>query len=175
MRLWAPRNHGVGGGTSNIAKVVIRVDTDAGIHGLGEVDDFMGVRQAIARGGFHRRRDPHGGRHGRPDCRARIRPYEVHGLPGERRTWARHQRAGALRRPPHPPDRPGPASTCGNQYPSAPGQKQLPARLPFHELDNIIMTPHKPTAETMAYRWRAIPGNIARLARGEALLRVVHA
>ena len=61
------------------------------------------------------------------------------------------------------------------QYPSAPGQKQLPARLPFHELDNIIMTPHKPTAETMAYRWRAIAGNIARLARGEALLRVVHA
>lgn len=59
------------------------------------------------------------------------------------------------------------------RYPSAPGQKQLPARLPFHELDNIIMTPHKPTAETMAYRWRAIAGNIARLARGEALQRVV--
>lgn len=61
------------------------------------------------------------------------------------------------------------------QYPAAPGQKQLPARLPFHDLDNIIMTPHKPTVETMAYRWRAIAGNIARLARGEALLRVVHA
>jgi len=60
------------------------------------------------------------------------------------------------------------------QYPSAPGQKQRPARLPFHELDNIIMTPHKPTAETMAYRWRAIAGNIARLARGEALQRIVH-
>ncbi len=60
------------------------------------------------------------------------------------------------------------------QYPSAPGQTQRPARLPFHELDNIIMTPHKPTAETMAYRWRAIAGNIARLARGESLLRVVH-
>jgi len=37
------------------------------------------------------------------------------------------------------------------------------------------MTPHKPTAETMAYRWRAIAGNIARLARGEALQRVVQA
>lgn len=48
MRLWGPRNHGVGGGTSNIAKVIVRVDTDAGIHGLGEVDDFMGVRQGIA-------------------------------------------------------------------------------------------------------------------------------
>ena len=60
------------------------------------------------------------------------------------------------------------------QYPSAPGQIQLPGKLPFHELDNIIMTPHKPTAETMKYRWRAIAGNIARLARGESLLRVVH-
>jgi phosphoglycerate dehydrogenase-like enzyme len=59
------------------------------------------------------------------------------------------------------------------QYPSAAGQTQRPARLPFHELDNIIMTPHKPTAETMAYRWRAIAGNIARLVRGESLLRIV--
>ncbi len=59
------------------------------------------------------------------------------------------------------------------QYPSAPGQIQRPGRFPFHELDNIIMTPHKPTAETMAYRWRAIAGNISRLAQGEPLLRVV--
>src|SRR4051812_30319073 len=59
MRLWGPRNHGVGGGTSHIAKVVIRVDTDAGIHGLGEVDDFMGVRPAIAyMREFFRGRDP---------------------------------------------------------------------------------------------------------------------
>ena len=48
MRLWGPRNHGVGGGTAKVAKVVVRVDTDAGIYGLGEVDDFMGVRQGIA-------------------------------------------------------------------------------------------------------------------------------
>ena len=48
MRLWGPRNHGVGGGTAKIVKVVVRVDTDAGIFGLGEVDDFMGVRQGIA-------------------------------------------------------------------------------------------------------------------------------
>lgn len=61
------------------------------------------------------------------------------------------------------------------QYPVAPGEKRRPATLPFHELDNIIMTPHKPTAETMAYRWRAIAGNLARLARGEPLARVVHA
>jgi len=48
LRLWGPRLHGVGGGSSQIAKVIIRVDTDAGLHGLGEVDDFMGVRQGIA-------------------------------------------------------------------------------------------------------------------------------
>ncbi len=48
MRLWGPRNHGVGGGESKIAKVIVRVDTDAGIYGLGEADDFMGVRQGIA-------------------------------------------------------------------------------------------------------------------------------
>jgi phosphoglycerate dehydrogenase-like enzyme len=60
------------------------------------------------------------------------------------------------------------------QYPSAPGEKRRPATLPFHELDNVIMTPHKPTVETMAYRWRAIANNLGRLARGESLLRVVH-
>jgi L-alanine-DL-glutamate epimerase-like enolase superfamily enzyme len=31
-----------------IAKVVVRVDTDSGLYGLGEVDDFFGVQQAIA-------------------------------------------------------------------------------------------------------------------------------
>ena len=60
------------------------------------------------------------------------------------------------------------------QYPSAPGQIQRPSRFPFHELENVIMTPHKPTSETMAYRWRAIAHNIGRLVQGETLLRVVH-
>ena len=58
------------------------------------------------------------------------------------------------------------------QYP-APGQTLLPSRRPFHELPNVIMTPHKPTEETMAYRWRAIAENIGRLAAGEPLERVV--
>jgi L-alanine-DL-glutamate epimerase-like enolase superfamily enzyme len=31
-----------------IAKLVVRVDTDAGLYGLGEADDFMGVRDGIA-------------------------------------------------------------------------------------------------------------------------------
>src|SRR5690349_15447587 len=48
MRLWGPRIHDVGGGSgAKIAKIIIRVDTDAGLYGLGEVDDFMGMRQAI--------------------------------------------------------------------------------------------------------------------------------
>src|SRR5689334_1482455 len=47
MRLRGPRNHNVGGGTSKIAKVVIRVDADNGEYGLGECDDFMGVRRGI--------------------------------------------------------------------------------------------------------------------------------
>ncbi len=49
MRLWGPRVHGVGGETGGkIAKIIIRVDTDAGIYGLGEVDDMMGVLDGIA-------------------------------------------------------------------------------------------------------------------------------
>ena len=59
MRLWGPRNHGVGGGSAKIARVVVRVDTDAGIYGLGECDDFMGVRQGIAYlDEYFRGRDP---------------------------------------------------------------------------------------------------------------------
>ena len=60
------------------------------------------------------------------------------------------------------------------QYP-APGQNRLPARQPFQELDNVIMTPHKPTSETMAYRWKEIADNLARFSRGETLRCVVHA
>ena len=59
MRLWGPRNHGVGGGAAKIARVVVRVDTDSGIYGLGECDDFMGVRQGIAYlDEYFRGRDP---------------------------------------------------------------------------------------------------------------------
>lgn len=49
MRLRGPRNHGVGGASdAKIAKVIVRVDADNGLYGLGEMDDFMGVRQGIA-------------------------------------------------------------------------------------------------------------------------------
>jgi L-alanine-DL-glutamate epimerase-like enolase superfamily enzyme len=60
MRLFGPLLHGQGGETGgSIGKVIVRVDTDAGIHGLGEADDFMGVRQGIAYADhYFRGRDP---------------------------------------------------------------------------------------------------------------------
>lgn len=58
------------------------------------------------------------------------------------------------------------------QYP-VPGQKRLPATRPFHELDNVVMTPHKPTQETMDYRWGEIAKNIANYAAGQELKNVV--
>lgn len=60
------------------------------------------------------------------------------------------------------------------QYPETEREIGWPSRFPFQELDNVIMTPHKPTAETMAYRWGKIAENIARFHRGEPLENVVH-
>lgn len=48
LRLFGPLVHGQGGpGDGRIAKVIVRVDTDAGLYGLGEVDDFAGVYDAL--------------------------------------------------------------------------------------------------------------------------------
>jgi phosphoglycerate dehydrogenase-like enzyme len=58
------------------------------------------------------------------------------------------------------------------RYPT-PGQNAIPSTQPFHELSNVIMTPHKPTIETMEYRWREIADNIARHVAGEPLKNVV--
>lgn len=46
-------------------------------------------------------------------------------------------------------------------------QPCLPANSPFHELDNVVMTPHKPTLETMAYRWGVVAENIAHHINGD--------
>ncbi len=59
------------------------------------------------------------------------------------------------------------------QYPEGEQVKRLPSRFPLQELDNVIMTPHKPTIETMEYRWGKIAENIGRFARGEPLQNVV--
>jgi phosphoglycerate dehydrogenase-like enzyme len=47
--------------------------------------------------------------------------------------------------------------------------------LPFHELTNILMTPHSSgvTADTFAGRADDIAANIGRLCRGEPLRNVV--
>jgi phosphoglycerate dehydrogenase-like enzyme len=48
-----------------------------------------------------------------------------------------------------------------------------PAHSPFHELDNVVMTPHKATHETMHYRWGVIAENIARHLDGKPLQNLV--
>jgi phosphoglycerate dehydrogenase-like enzyme len=60
------------------------------------------------------------------------------------------------------------------QYPNG-SSVQLPAENPFHELRNVIMTPHVAgwSHETTAYRWRTIAENVRRYAYGEELLNVV--
>ena len=50
-----------------------------------------------------------------------------------------------------------------------------PSRFPFHELPNVLMTPHCSgfTEGTAARRWSAVAGNLDRFASGEPLENVV--
>lgn len=61
------------------------------------------------------------------------------------------------------------------RYPSPGEPHPLPSSLPFHELANIVMTPHMSgwTSGTIARRRELIARNIQRLARGEALENVI--
>ncbi len=61
------------------------------------------------------------------------------------------------------------------QYPDG-HQTILPSKLPFHELSNIIMTPHiaGATDATFQYRWGVINDNLRRLHYGEPLVNVVN-
>lgn len=47
MRLVGPRPHSLGGEEGEVSKLLVRVDTDTDLYGLGEAEDFMGVREAI--------------------------------------------------------------------------------------------------------------------------------
>ncbi len=60
------------------------------------------------------------------------------------------------------------------RYPGPDGAT-LPANLPFHELSNVIMTPHiaGATEPTFFYRWSQINDNLRRIRDGEPLLNVV--
>lgn len=56
-------------------------------------------------------------------------------------------------------------------YPNTENEAPLPARLPFHELDNVMMTPHMSgwTSGTISRRQETIADNINRLASGKDL------
>jgi phosphoglycerate dehydrogenase-like enzyme len=62
------------------------------------------------------------------------------------------------------------------RYPSAEAPAVRPGNLPFHELANVIMTPHRSgwTDGLMARRFALICDNIARLCDGRPLLNQVH-
>ncbi|HEX3499853.1 MAG TPA: 2-hydroxyacid dehydrogenase [Stellaceae bacterium] len=61
-------------------------------------------------------------------------------------------------------------------YPSSADPDPYPSRLPFHELANVIMTPHASgwTDKLLDRRWRVMAENLDRLAAGQALRNVVH-
>ena len=56
------------------------------------------------------------------------------------------------------------------QYPSAEDLTLRPSALPFHELPNLIMTPHSAvwTRGMIERRWSSIAANIDAIARGDA-------
>jgi phosphoglycerate dehydrogenase-like enzyme len=61
------------------------------------------------------------------------------------------------------------------QYPDAAEPERRPSRHPFHELPNVIMTPHCSgwTEGMVTRRWAEVAGNINRFVRGEPLDNVV--
>ena len=61
------------------------------------------------------------------------------------------------------------------QYPTANEPERRPSRRPFHELSNVLMTPHSSSSSeaTADRRWSAVAGNLDRFARGESLQNVV--
>lgn len=61
------------------------------------------------------------------------------------------------------------------RYPEYVGQTELPANLPFWELDNVVMTPHSAgwSADALERRWRFISEQMARLAEDRQLENVV--
>ncbi len=60
-------------------------------------------------------------------------------------------------------------------YPERGSPAEWPSKLPFHELDNICMTPHSSgwTNALQERRWRFVAANLDRLAQGEPLQNIV--
>jgi phosphoglycerate dehydrogenase-like enzyme len=61
------------------------------------------------------------------------------------------------------------------QYPTQAEPDRRPSRRPFHELPNVLMTPHcASSSDAMAERrWSVVAGNLDRFARGEPLENLV--
>jgi phosphoglycerate dehydrogenase-like enzyme len=61
-------------------------------------------------------------------------------------------------------------------YPAAGEPDPYPSRRPFHELPNVIMTPHASgwTDKLLGRRWQVMADNLERLAAGQELRNVVH-
>jgi hypothetical protein len=61
------------------------------------------------------------------------------------------------------------------QYPTQAEPERRPSRRPFHELPNVLVTPHNSssTEATADRRWSVVAANLDRFARGEKLENVV--
>jgi phosphoglycerate dehydrogenase-like enzyme len=61
------------------------------------------------------------------------------------------------------------------QYPNAAEPRRRGSRFPFHELPNVIVTPHNSgwTSGMTRRRWDEIAGNLTRFTRGEPLINLV--
>ncbi len=61
------------------------------------------------------------------------------------------------------------------RYPTAEDRNPRPSAFPFHELHNVLMTPHVSawTTGMLDRRWGQIAGNLDRFARGEPLINTV--
>jgi len=61
------------------------------------------------------------------------------------------------------------------QYPNAAEPERRGSRLPFHDLPNVIMTPHCSgwTAGMVRRRWDEVADNIGRFTRGEPVINLV--
>ena len=72
--------------------------------------------------------------------------------------------------------KPGAVLDTWYRYPSAAEPAVRPASLPFHALDNVVMTPHCSgwTEGLMARRFALIGDNLERLQTGRPLLNQVH-
>ena len=69
----------------------------------------------------------------------------------------------------------GSALDVGWQYPTQAEPDRRPSRRPFHELPNVLITPHSSSSSgaTADRPWSVVAGNLVRFARGEPLQNIV--